>query len=91
MRASKEDGNLEDILNAIETNNFDFIKDKVPKLVKSYQKLLKRTDKILKQSDMQQLEVLKLTERIEASKKKINNLLDNASDGFLYFGKDMLI
>ena len=48
-------------------------------------------DRILQQSDNQQLQVLKLSEKLEERNKKVNTLLDNAGQGFLYFDKNMII
>lgn len=75
----------------IDTNNTDAIMQDLPKLLKSYSKISTRMDRILKQSDTQQLEVLKLTENLEEKNTKINNLLNNAGQGFLYFDENMLI
>jgi len=53
--------------------------------------MIKRMDRILQQSDNQQLQVLKLSEKLEERNKKVNTLLDNAGQGFLYFDKNMII
>ena len=75
----------------LSNNSKDTIIDELPKLLKAFKKLSTRTNKILKQSDSQQLEVLKLKEHIEDKSKRINTLLNNAGQGFLYFDSDMLI
>ena len=48
-------------------------------------------NKILQQSDSQQLQVLKLSEKLEDRNKKVNTLLNNAGQGFLYFNENMII
>lgn len=72
-------------------NDTPSILQELPKLLKSYSKNAKRMDRILKQSDNQQLQVLKLTENLESRNKKVNNLLNNAGQGFLYFNKNMIV
>ncbi len=75
----------------LQSDDSDSIKEQLPKLLKSYIKNANRMDKILKQSDTQQLNVLKLTETLAETNKQVNNLLDNAGQGFLYFNKNMTI
>ena len=75
----------------IKNNDIDTIKDQLPKLLKTFTKTATRMDKILKQSDSQQLEVLKLTEKLEDTNSKVNTLLNNASQGFLYLDENMKI
>ncbi|MCK5111517.1 MAG: hypothetical protein KAQ94_08345 [Arcobacteraceae bacterium] len=77
--------------NLLKKNDSDSIKEQLPKLLKSYLKNANRMDKILKQSDAQQLNVLKLTETLGETNQKVNDLLNNAGQGFLYFDKDMKI
>jgi len=75
----------------LEENNQEAIVAALPKLLRSFSKLHSRFDRILKQSDNQQLEMLKSKKKVEESHKQISILLNNAGQGFLYFDKDMKI
>ncbi|MEA3384620.1 MAG: ATP-binding protein [Campylobacterota bacterium] len=75
----------------LENDDIESIKEKLPKLISSFLKISSRTDRILKQSDSQQHEVLKLTEKLEDTNTKVNNLLNNANQGFLYFNSEMVV
>ena len=75
----------------IDNNDKDSIVIELPKLLKSFLKLSSRMDRILKQSDRQQMEVLKLSQKLEVTNSHIENLLNNAGQGFLYFDEDMVI
>lgn len=90
----KEDKNkiLIDQMNQyLKDNDSESIIKELPKVLKIFEKLSKRINRILKQSDSQQLEVLKLKEHIEDKNERINTLLNNAGQGFLYFNQDMEI
>ncbi|MEA3315262.1 MAG: hypothetical protein U9Q30_05345 [Campylobacterota bacterium] len=69
----------------------DSIINELPKVLKAFSKLTTRTDRILKQSDSQQLEVVKLKDHIEEKNERISALLNNAGQGFLYFNNEMAI
>jgi hypothetical protein len=58
----------------LELNKIDDIKKELPLLLKSYSKTKKRMDRILNQSDNQQLKVLKLTEILENTNTKVKEL-----------------
>ena len=75
----------------IQTNNTESLVENTAKLIDSFQRALKRTDKILSQSDMQQMQVLKLKEQLELTNDKVKLLLNNANQGFLLFDKEMII
>ncbi len=91
MSREKDNNLISQFEDYIKNNNEEAIRLNLPKLLSSYSKISKRTGKILKQSDSQQLEVLKLKEKLEDTNNKVNTLLNNANQGFLYFGGDMLI
>lgn len=91
MNISKDEEKILNIKRLIEEENTQQLLAELPRFVKDFEKLQKRTNKILKQSDTQQLEVLKLTEKLEDSKNRVNNLLNNAGEGFLYFDSQMKI
>jgi len=82
---------VEEFSRYLEDDDLDSIKNNLPKFLKYFKKISARTDKILKQSDSQQLEVLKLTEKLHSTNEKTNTLLNNAGQGFLYFDQDMLV
>ncbi|MCK5294653.1 MAG: chemotaxis protein CheX [Arcobacteraceae bacterium] len=75
----------------LEKNDLELYSQELPPFIKKYEKLSKRMDRILRQGDRQQLEVIKLTEELEDKNTKIKNLLNNAGQGFLYFDKNMII
>ena len=75
----------------LEQNDINSIKNELPKLLKSFLKIDSRMNRILKQSDNQQLEMLKLKDSIEESNDRVKTLLNNAGQGFLYFDKNMTI
>jgi len=75
----------------LDKNDMDSIVKELPKLLKSFVKIDSRMNKIIKQSDNQQLEMLRLKEIEEQTNEKISILLNNAGQGFLYFNKDMII
>ena len=87
----KSQAEIEQFYKYLEDKDYESISLKLPKLLKSFLKLNNRFTRILKQSDNQQLEMLKLKEKIEDSHKQISLLLNNAGQGFLYFDKDMKI
>jgi two-component system chemotaxis sensor kinase CheA len=72
-------------------NDIEKITQELPKLLKLVLKLDTRMDRILKQSDNQQIEMLKLKENIEEKNNRISTLLDNAGQGFLYFDENLII
>ncbi|MEA2049584.1 MAG: ATP-binding protein [Campylobacterota bacterium] len=91
MKENKNDVLLKEFKTYLENNDNESIVLNLPKLLKTFTKLSTRTDRILRQSDSQQLEVLKLKENIEEKNDRINTLLNNAGQGFLYFNSDMKI
>jgi two-component system chemotaxis sensor kinase CheA len=91
MAREKEILNINEIQNYLDNNDLEGLKNNLPKLLTTYSKITNRMERIVKQSDKQQLEVLKLTETLEEKNDKINTLLNNAGQGFLYFDKDMII
>ena len=83
---------MDKLIKEIETAlNKDEYKDNLSILLTKIKKIKKRFDKVINQSDKQQLQVLKLKEEIEERNKKIKLLLDNSGEGFLTFSKNMLI
>ena len=91
-KATKEDLLIEKFNNYLSSDiNNTIIVEELPLLLKSYSKTLKRVNRVIKQSDQQQLETIKLGETLEAVGNKVKNLLNNAGQGFLSFKNDMLI
>ncbi len=88
---TKEESLVEDFELYLKNNDTEAILSNLPKLLKGYIKNSKRMNKILKQGDAQQLKVLKLTEILEDTNHKVNALLNNAGQGFLYFDNNMHI
>ena len=75
----------------LEDGDIDTIKGGLPKLLNTFTKVSNRMDRIITQSDNQQFQVVKLTDTLKATNDKIQDLLNNAGQGFLYFDKDMII
>jgi len=88
---TKEEQLVDIFNNFLSTNDIENLTKNLPKLLKSYAKNAKRLDRILSQSDNQQLQVLKLKETLEDTNKKVKTLLDNAGEGFLYFDNNMIV
>ena len=88
---TKEEQLVDIFNNFLSTNDIENLTKNLPKLLKSYAKNAKRLDRILSQSDNQQLQVLKLKETLEDTNKKVKILLDNAGEGFLYFDNNMIV
>jgi len=82
---------IQEIENSIKSNDCDTLKEKIPLLISLFNKTEKRFQKVLAQSDKQQLKVLKLTEELEKTNQKVKLLLDNAGEGFLTFNNEMII
>ena len=75
----------------IELDDIEQIKENFSTLLKAFKKIDNRTGRIIKQSDSQQIDMLKLKENIEQSKNKISVLLNNAGQGFLNCNKNLTI
>lgn len=91
MEQSKNEQMVSSIEQHLESEDIESLKAELPKLLKTFLRVDTRMDRILKQSDNQQYEMLKLKENIEASNERISTLLDNAGQGFLYFNQDMIV
>ena len=68
----------------IKNKEFDKLKEEIHKLSQKLEKTNKRFNKVLSQADAQQLQVIKIAEKLKI-------LLDNTSDGFLQFDENMSI
>ena len=90
-RQSKNQLLISSIQRDFENEDLESIKEKLPTVLKAFSKIDSRMDRILNQSDTQQLEMLKLKEKIEQSNNRISTLLNNAGQGFLYFDQNMSI
>ncbi len=88
---SKEEALVETFEEFIQNKDTESLALHIPKLLKAYLKNAKRTNRILQQTDAQQFNVLKLQESLEETNQKVNMLLNNANQGFLYFDNNMLI
>ena len=75
----------------LKSNDSESLVANVGDFIKLYKKNSKRLTRVLKQADSQQFKVLQLTEKLANTNKKVNTLLDNANQGFLYFDSDMII
>ena len=75
----------------LEDGDMEVVKAELPKFLSNFTKVSKRMDRIISQSDNQQLQVVKLTDSLKETNDKIQDLLNNAGQGFLYFDKDMII
>ena len=91
MTESKNQKLISQLEEYIINDDIQSLKQELPKLFKTFLKIDSRMDRILKQSDNQQHEMLKLKENIEERSERISTLLNNAGQGFLYFNKDMII
>lgn len=94
--SSQEEKLLGELEGSLEADAYD--KELLTKLLKQYKRTAKRLDKIVKLSDMQQMELLNLNKELDRHKAylvekthKISSLLDNSDEGFLSFGPDMKV
>ena len=88
---SREEKLIEEYENILSKDDFSIGEQELNKLLKGYKKTYKQLNKIIKISDLQQVELKDLSESLNVKTQKTRSLLDNADQGFLSFTHDCII
>ncbi len=89
--SSREEKLIEEYENILSKDDFSIGEQELNKLLKGYKKTYKQLNKIIKISDLQQVELKDLSESLNVKTQKTRSLLNNADQGFLSFTHDCII
>ncbi len=88
---SREEKLIQEYENILSKSGFSIGELELNKLLKGYKKTYKQLNKIIKISDLQQVELKDLSNSLNIKTQKTKSLLDNADQGFLSFTHDCII
>jgi len=88
---SREEKLIQEYENILSKSGFSIGEQELNKLLKGYKKTYKQLNKIIKISDLQQVDLKDLSNSLNIKTQKTKSLLDNADQGFLSFTHDCII